>query len=292
MDAKRKILFIVNPVSGGKKKTAFNKQVLEILDLGKFEPTFRITERNGHGYELAKMGVKNDFDAVVAVGGDGTINEVGSALVGTNVPLGIIPEGSGNGLALYLGIPMHEAGAIRRINRFETVRVDTGKINDKSFINMAGIGFDASVSDKFASDSFRGPIGYMRSIINVLSDYKSKKYKLLIDGVKYEREAFMISVANSPQYGNNAYIAPNAQANDGLLDVCIVHKFPLYQLPMMIFHLFNKSADQSEYVEIIPGKEIEIFSDDKETVHVDGEPFDLGRELQIEVLEKSLSIIC
>lgn len=292
MDEKRKVLFIVNPVSGGKKKTAFNKQVLETLDLSKFEPTFRITERSGDGYELAKKAVESSFDAVIAVGGDGTINEVGSALIGTDVPLGIIPEGSGNGLALYLGIPMHEAGAIRRINRFETMCVDTGKVNDKSFINIAGIGFDALVSDKFASDSFRGPIGYLRSVINALGDYKPKSYRLVIDGKTYEREAFMISVANSPQYGNNAYIAPNAQANDGLLDVCIVHKFPLYLLPMMIFHLFNKSADQSEYVEIIPGKIIEIFSGEKETVHVDGEPFDLGKELNIQVIEKSLRIIC
>lgn len=292
METKRKVLFIVNPVSGGKKKTVFNKQVLETLDLSKFEPTFRITEYNGHGYELAKIGVENRFDAIVAVGGDGTINEVGSALVGTDIPLGIIPEGSGNGLALYLGIPMHEVGAIRRINKFETMRVDTGKANGRSFMNMAGIGFDALVSDKFASDSFRGPIGYMRSVVNALSDYKSKPYRLVIDGKEYEREAFMISVANSPQYGNNAYIAPNAQANDGFLDVCIVHKFPLYLLPMMVFHLFNRSVDQSEYVEIIPGKRIEIYTDEQQAIHVDGEPFDLGKELHIQVLERSLSIIC
>ena len=102
----------------------------------------------------------------------------------------------------------------------------------------------------------------------------------------------MISVANSPQYGNNAYIAPNASITDGLLDVCIVHKFPLYTLPMMIFHLFNKTADQSEYVEIIPGKHIIIEQEGKDPVHLDGEPKELGQRIEIEVMERALNIIC
>ncbi len=289
---KKRILFVVNPVSGGKKKTAFNKQVLEVLDLSRFEPTFKITNHINHAYELAKSAIDEQYDAVIAVGGDGTINEIGSALVGTNMPLGIVPEGSGNGLALYLGIPMNESAALRRINRFDTVAIDCGKIQDRFFFNIAGMGFDASVSDKFATESVRGPIGYLRTVINVLSRYKPKKYHLKIDGKSYEREAFMISVANSPQYGNNAYIAPNASINDGVLDVCVVHKFPLYSLPMMIFHLFNKTADQSEYVEIIPGKQICIQQEGKDSVHVDGEPIDLGNQINIEVMPKALNIIC
>ena len=289
---KKRILFVINPVSGGKKKTTFNKQVLEVLDLNRFDPTFKVTDHANHGFELAKSAIEEGYDAVIAVGGDGTINEIGSALVGSKVPLGIVPEGSGNGLALYLGIPMNESAALRRINRFESVSIDCGKVGDRSFFNIAGIGFDASVSDKFASETFRGPVGYLRTVINVLSKYKPKKYTLNIDGKIYEREAFMISVANSPQYGNNAYIAPNASINDGLLDVCIVHKFPLYTLPMMIFHLFNKTADQSEYVEIIPGKKICIEQEGKAPVHLDGEPMDLGNKINIEVEGNALNIIC
>ena len=289
---KKRILFVINPVSGGKKKTTFNKQVLEVLDLNRFDPTFKVTDHANHGFELAKSAIEEGYDAVIAVGGDGTINEIGSALVGSNVPLGIVPEGSGNGLALYLGIPMNESAALRRINRFESVSIDCGKVGDRNFFNIAGIGFDASVSDKFASETFRGPVGYLRTVINVLSKYKPKKYTLNIDGKIYEREAFMISVANSPQYGNNAYIAPNASINDGLLDVCIVHKFPLYTLPMMIFHLFNKTADQSEYVEIIPGKKICIEQEGKAPVHLDGEPMDLGNKINIEVEGNALNIIC
>ncbi|MVZ63568.1 diacylglycerol/lipid kinase family protein [Sphingobacterium humi] len=289
---KKRILFVVNPVSGGKKKTAFNKQVLEVLDMSRFEPTFKTTNHVNHAYELAQQAIEEKYDAVVAVGGDGTINEIGSALAGSNTPLGIIPEGSGNGLALYLGIPMNESAALRRINRFESIAVDCARVGERRFFNIAGIGFDASVSDKFANETFRGPVGYLRTAINVLSKYKPKKYKLLIDGKEYEREAFMISVANSPQYGNNAYIAPNASITDGMLDVCIVHKFPLYSLPLMLFHLFNKTADQSEYVEIIPGKKISIFQEGNDPVHLDGEPKDLGNCVEIEVMEKALNIIC
>lgn len=292
MEDQKKILFVVNPISGGKKKTAFNKQVLEVLDLKRFHPTFQQTTKPNHAYELGKKAIEDNYDAVIAVGGDGTINELGSALVGSGIPLGIIPEGSGNGLALYLGIPMNETAAIRRLNRFETVEVDCGTINDKPFFNIAGLGFDASVSDRFANDSIRGPIGYLRSVINVLKKYKPCHYKLTIDGKVYEREAFMISVANSPQYGNNAYIAPNASVTDGVLDVCIVHKFPLYILPMMVYHLFNRSADQSDYVEIIPGKSIVIERDDDGPVHVDGEPIALSGDLSIEVKQSSLKIIC
>lgn len=292
MQKQKKILFVINPISGGKKKTAFNKKVLETLDLQLFNPTFKQTTGPNHAYELGLEAIAEGYDAVVAVGGDGTINELGSALVNSGIPLGIIPEGSGNGLALYLGIPMNETAAIRRLNRFESFEVDSGTINNRPFFNIAGLGFDATVSDRFANDSVRGPIGYLRSIINVFGKYKPGQYKLDIDGVKYTREAFMISVANSPQYGNNAYIAPNASVNDGWLDVCIVHKFPLYILPMMVFHLFNRSAHQSDYVEIIRGKKISIDRDDNGPVHVDGEPLTAEGILEIEVKPNSLKIIC
>src|SRR5690606_11616651 len=291
MRKRKRILFVINPISGGKKKSAFNKQVLEVLDLEKFDPTFKITDHPNHAFELGKAAIAEGYDAVVAVGGDGTINELGSAILGSDMPLGIVPEGSGNGLALYLGIPLNESAAIRRINRFETVEVDTGEINGRNFFNIAGLGFDASVSDHFATENIRGPIGYLNSVINVWSKFKPSKYTLVVDGKEYIREAFMISVANSPQYGNNAYIAPQATINDGLLDVCVVHRFPIYLLPKMVFHLFTKSADQSDYVEIIPGKAITIVRDDKGPVHVDGEPVEIGETLDINIKHKSLKII-
>jgi len=292
MRERKRILFVVNPISGGKKKKSFNKKVLEVLDLTRFDPTFKITDHPGHAFELGRRAVSEAYDAVVAVGGDGTINEIGSALLGSGVPLGIIPEGSGNGLALYLGIPMNESAAVGRINRFETEQVDTGEINGRHFFNMAGMGFDASVSDHFATENIRGPIGYLRSVLNVLGRFKPSVYTLTIDGRQYVRQAFMISVANSPQYGNNAYIAPQASINDGILDVCIVREFPLHLLPQMVFRLFTKSADRSEYVEIIPGREISILRACRAPVHVDGEPVDMGEKLDISIRHKALKVIC
>src|SRR5690606_22365274 len=155
---------------------------------------------------------------------------------------------------LCLGIPLNERAAIKRLNGGESLTIDSGSINGHLFSNMAGFRFDHSVSDRFANDSSRGAIGCLKAIVRDISTYKPKKYALTIDGKTIEREAFMVSVANSPQYGNNAYVAPQASVTDGVLDVCIIHKFPLYTFPMMLFHLFNKTADQSEYVEIIPGR--------------------------------------
>ncbi len=289
---KKRVLFVVNPISGGKKKKGFEKRVREELDAELYDAQFVFSEYGGHANQLGKEAVKDGFDLVVAVGGDGTINEIASALNGTEAALGIIPEGSGNGLALYLGIPLNERAAVRRLNRFETTTIDSGTINGLAFFNMAGIGFDASVSDRFANDNIRGPIGYLKAVLSEISTYKPKRYVLDIDGKILEREAFMISVANSPQYGNNAYVAPQASVTDGLLDVCIIHKFPLYTIPMMLFHLFNKTADQSEYVEIVPGKNIRIERNTADAVHVDGEPMEMGTILDIAVSPETLRILC
>lgn len=292
MGKRRCVLFIVNPISGGKKKTGFEKRALAELDASVYDARFTVTDYPGHAHGLAKQAVSEGMDIVVAVGGDGTINEVASALNGTATTLGIIPEGSGNGLALYLGIPLNERAALRRLSREDFMSIDSGMINGLPFFNMAGIGFDASVSDRFANDKIRGPIGYLKAILTELSTYKPSRYSLDIDGRTYEREAFMISVANSPQYGNNAYVAPQASVTDGVLDVCIIHKFPLYTFPMMLFHLFNKTADQSEYVEIIPGKRIRIIRETADAVHVDGEPKEMGTVLDISVKPATLRIIC
>ena len=292
MERKQRVLFVINPISGGRRKKGFEKRVLAGLDAALFDAAFAFTEYAGHANELASQAVIDGMDMVVAVGGDGTINEIAAALNDTETMLGIIPEGSGNGLALYLGIPLDERAAIRRLNRGERITIDSGTINELPFFNMAGIGFDASVSDRFANDNIRGPIGYMKAVLSEISIYKPKRYVLNVDGKVIEREAFMVSVANSPQYGNNAYVAPHASVTDGLLDVCIIHKFPLYTIPMMVFHLFNKTADQSEYVEIVPGKRIRIERETADTVHVDGEPKELGKVLEVVVKPATLRILC
>ena len=181
--------------------------------------------------------------------------------------------------------------AIQLLNKFRVKQIDSGTLNDHCFFNMAGIGFDAVISDRFDKDSIRGPYGYMKTVVSEIGNYKAENYQFVIDGKSYEEEAFMISLANSPQYGNNAYVSPNASVSDGLLDVCIVKPFPLFLLPKMLFHLFSRTSDKSGFVDIIRGKEILIKREKEGYVHVDGQPICLGQELKASILPDSLYII-
>lgn len=288
---RKKLLFIINPISGGKEKKDFEKRSAQFLDADLFEAQYRFSEKPGHAAELTQQAISDNYDVVVAVGGDGTINEVARTLVNTSVVLGIIPEGSGNGLAGYLEIPMVMKEAILLLNKFRMKRIDSGRLNDHYFFNMAGIGFDAVISDRFDKDSIRGPFGYMKTVVSEIGHYKAEDYEFVIDGKHYKEEAFMISLANSPQYGNNAYVSPNASVSDGLLDVCIVKPFPLFLLPKMLFHLFSRTTDRSGYVDIIRGKEILIKREKEGYVHVDGQPIHLGKDLHCTILPSSLYII-
>lgn len=288
---RKKLLFIINPISGGKEKKDFEKRSAQFLDTDLFDAQYRFSEKPGHAAELTQRAISDSYDVVVAVGGDGTINEVARTLVNTSVVLGIIPEGSGNGLAGYLEIPMVTKEAILLLNKFRVKRIDSGKLNDHYFFNMAGIGFDAVISDRFDKDSIRGPFGYMKTVASEIGHYKAEDYEFVIDGKHYKEDAFMISLANSPQYGNNAYVSPNASVSDGLLDVCIVKPFPLFLLPKMLFHLFSRTTDKSGYVDIIRGREILIRREKEGYVHVDGQPIHLGKDLHSSILPSSLYII-
>ena len=290
--AKKKILFIINPISGGKSKDSFEKVARQYLDLTLFLPEFVFTQKANHAEQLAKEAIEAKFDIVVAVGGDGTINEVAKVLMDTGVTLGIVPKGSGNGLARALHIPIAEKLAIQDLNKLKIKEIDVGYINGIPFFNMAGMGFDALISSRFSDMDIRGPLGYMKTVFTEVTNYKPLSYQITIDGKKIERTAFMISVANSPQYGNEAYISPSASLEDGLLDICIVKPFPLVYLPKMLFHLFSKTANKTEYVEIILGKSVQISRSKSEEVHVDGEPRYLEKDLRITISPKALRVIC
>ncbi len=248
---KRKILFVINPISGGRAKYNFPEKIDKYLDKTKFEYECVFTEYHGHGSVLAAEAIKNGADILVAVGGDGTINEVASEVDGTDKLMGIIPFGSGNGLARSLGIPVGDVQAIRRINNFHVSKIDTGTFNGKKFFNMAGVGFDAQISSRFAENIKRGLINYIKIVFSEVSNYDCQDYHLTIDGKEYEFKAFMISIANSSQYGNNAHISPFASLEDGLLDICIVKPFPLYIFPALALRMFRKNSHKSNYLELI-----------------------------------------
>lgn len=288
---KKSILFIINPISGGKKKSEFPAFASTHLDLERFHTEFVYTEWPTHANDLAVEAVQSGKDIVVSVGGDGTINEVASALEGTNTMMGIIPFGSGNGLARSLNISLNNKKAVLTLNRLNCRRIDSGVLNERKFFNIAGLGFDAHISSKFAQLKNRGLKGYVHMALKEVSSYVPDNYDLIIDGNHYQREAFMISIANSCQYGNNAYISPNAELDDGLLDVCIIKPFPLIQFPVVGYHLFNKTAHCTGYVEIIKGKNIRIIRKHEGVVHVDGEPVEMDKEIVINVKPLSLAIL-
>jgi diacylglycerol kinase (ATP) len=288
---KANILFIINPISGGKKKTKIPALIDAYLDKSKFNPNFSFTEYVGHAAEIAEEAGNKNFDIIIAVGGDGTINEIAPKVMQLQKTLGIIPFGSGNGLARFLNIPMDTKKAIALINNLKIITIDTAKLNHRHFFNMAGMGFDAHISSVFAGNKSRGLKGYIEMGLKEMTSYQPQRYKLDIDGVIYQRDATMISVANSSQYGNNVYISPKSSLTDGLLDVCIVKPFPLYKLPILAYQMLRATTHRSDMVEIIQGKKISIVRTKEDPVHLDGEPFLMGKEIQMEVFPLSLNII-
>lgn len=288
---KKNIKFIINPFSGGKDKSNFPELVGKSLDAGKFSATYIFTEGSGHAHQIAADMVNGDSDILVAVGGDGTVNEVASGIEGSNKIMGIIPFGSGNGLARSLGISLNNRLAVETLNRLNVSRIDSGSINGKNFFNMAGIGFDAHISAVFARTLTRGLGGYMKTAISEISNYQCQPYDLEIDGRCISGKAFMINIANSSQFGNNAHISPFASLKDGLLDVVITKPFPLHHFPVLIYRMFSRTTHRSKYVEIIKGKAIRIVREGKGVIHLDGEPYEMGSELQINVRPLSLAVL-
>ncbi len=288
---KANILFIINPISGGKKKSKIPGMIDLYLDKLKFNANFSFTEYVGHATELAEEAAKKDFDIIVAVGGDGTINEVAAKVMQYQKILGIIPQGSGNGLARFLKIPMNIKNAIQLINNYKVEIIDCAKLNDKFFFNMAGMGFDAHISAAFVKNKTRGLQGYVKTGLKELTSYQSQTYQIEIDGIHYTRNAFVISIANSSQYGNNVFISPASSTTDGLLDVCIIKKFPLYKLPILAYQMIRAKTHQSTMVEIIRGKHIVITRDKIDAVHLDGESYLMDKKIEIEIIPLALTII-
>jgi YegS/Rv2252/BmrU family lipid kinase len=240
---------------------------------------------------LASSAVSEKFDIVVAVGGDGTINEVVQGMGNEPLILGMIPLGSGNGLARHLGIPLDPEKAMRQINRMNVATIDTASINGYPFVSIAGLGFDARVANKYSKIKQRGFFGYFRVIVMEFFRYREREYILNFNGQKLTRKALLLSIANSNQFGYNTVIAPVASASDGMLDVVIVRKFPLGELPRMISLLFTEKINQSSYVESHQTREIFITRKRGKRVNIDGEAVRMGRQIFIRVQPGSLRVI-
>jgi diacylglycerol kinase (ATP) len=288
---KRRILFIINPISGIGKQKNIDELIRSNIDADSFIYEIMLTTGPGHATGLARMAVGSGVDVVVAVGGDGTVNEIGQVLAGTSTALGIIPTGSGNGLARHIKIPFNFRKAIGVINRCNIRKIDTATINGQVFLSIAGVGYDAFVAKKFARASRRGFFSYFRIVSNEYPLYKPKKYYLEVDGRIIRRKALAITFANSNQFGNNTSIAPNAKLDDGLVDVCILRKIPLWLVPFYVPLLFTKTFHKTHYIEIIRANHAVITRTKGKSIHLDGDPSDTGRVIEMKVNPLSLNII-
>ena len=288
---KSKIAFIINPFSGTGKKEDIPALIKQELDATVFEPEIVYTDQRGHGTKLAKEFVDKDFQIIVAVGGDGTVNEVGQSLLHSNAALGIVPIGSGNGLARHLGIPMNIRKAIRQLNHSEPISMDYGIVNGRAFFCTCGTGFDAYVSTEFAKGKKRGVMSYIEKIITGYFSYKSQNYHLLGDGIDLNSKAFVITFANASQWGNNAYIAPQASVQDGKLDISIMSSFPIIAIPTLALQLFAKTIDKDLFMTTLRSKKITLMREDSGPFHYDGEPYVEGKEIQIDTIADGLKVM-
>ena len=287
----KKIAFIINPFSGTGRKEDLSGMIKRGLDQSFDKPEIVFTKSRGHATELAKEFVEKGFQIVVAVGGDGTVNEVARSLIHTDTSLGIIPIGSGNGLARHLGIPMSIRKAIQQLNLSEPILMDYGLVNERPFFCTCGTGFDAYVSTEFAKGKRRGIMSYIEKIITGYFSYKSQNYHLQGEGIDLNVKAFVLTFANASQWGNNAYIAPQASVQDGQIDISIMSNFPVIAIPTLALNLFAKNIDKDLFMTTLRSKSIMLQREESGPFHYDGEPYEEGTEIHVKTVSDGLKVL-
>ena len=289
--SKKRILFIVNPISGHRDKRRFREHVASVLGGENITYEIAFTERAGHATELAETAV-GKYDIVAAVGGDGTLNEVARGLVGTDTALAVIPCGSGNGLARCLHIPLNTDKALRLLTQGRIQRIDTGTVNGQLFLSVAGIGLDAQTAQDFAQDPRRGFITYAHYAVSNYLHPKPETVSITFDGREpITCSPLLITFANSNQFGYNAVIAPHASLQDGLLDVCILSRPPLPIVPDIVAKLMDGRIDKSRYLKEIQAAHITVERPAAGVVNIDGEPVMMDANLDIRIAPSSLNVL-
>ena len=287
----RHITFIINPISGTQSKHEIPDLIDRILDKERFEYEVCITEYAGHAAELAKARAAQGDDIVVAVGGDGTVNEVARSLVHTETALGIIPCGSGNGLARHLCIPMDIRKALDIINQAQIEAFDYGVINGLPFFCTCGMGFDAFISLKFAEAGKRGPITYVENVLREGLKYKPETYEIIDDNGTTQYKAFLIACANASQYGNNAYIAPGATMKDGEMDVIVMEPFDALEAPQIAADLFMKTLGNNSKIKTFRTRNLTIHRQGPGAIHYDGDPIMTNSDIDVHIEHLGIRIV-
>ena len=287
-----KIRFIFNPHSGQNRKNPYLfDRAVKFIAANKLDGSIVATERPRHATDLARGAIDDGCGLVVAIGGDGTMNEVASALVNTPAVFGLIPCGSGNGLGRHLGIRRPGHGAFRTLLDGRPLAIDCGLVNNNPFFCAAGAGFEALIASRFSQLTSRGFSGYLRTGATAWWNYQPEWYVVHHSKGVNRVEAFTLAIANSSQYGNNAYIAPGASVHDGLLDITAVPRVNLLTAGPLLWRLFNGSIDRVASVTRLQDSTFTIEREKPGWIHTDGEPRATTARLEISLKPQSLRIM-
>jgi diacylglycerol kinase (ATP) len=294
---KKKIRFIINPISGGVKKAKVPQMIEEHLDHTLFDYDIAITQYKKHAKSIAAESAREGIDIVCAVGGDGSVHEVGTALVGTKCHLAIIPTGSGNGLARHLKIPLKTPQAIQNINELNSLVMDTGLANDKPFLGVGGYGFDAFIAKRFDEYHIRGFWGYAQLVYEEYFSYNPPKMKIQLEqqsngqpGELIKGKYLLCSIANSSEFGNGFCISPHSNVIDGKLEFVLLSKFAFWKTLGILSRFFFKKIEGSRHIRIVSFEKARITLETP-LAHYDGEPVDVRKEINIQIVPKSLHVL-
>ena len=288
----KQVLFIINKYSGTGYKPAVEGRLVTFCQQAGIEAHLEFTQGRGHATGLAAQAAQSkQFDVVFAVGGDGTVNEVAKGLVNTHQVMGIIPKGSGNGLARHLGIPLEFKKCLSYITSLHVISMDSFTINNHLSINVSGIGFDGHVAGLFGKNGNRGLTNYTKLVLQEFIKYPEFTGEIIVDGSKVEECAFVVAFANSSQFGNNARIAPHASVCDGELDISFVRKVSFIQALGFAYKMFTGNLNKSGFVKIIKGREITLRFSKPMAFHIDGEAMIPANEFEVKINPASIRLL-
>ena len=295
----RKILYFINPVAGPRRGSSLQQIITEKTQKQNISFEIIAADKNGH-YPYLKEKIKNEkITDVIICGGDGTINQVAAALLGININIGIVPAGSGNGLAFAAKIPKQPARALQIIFNGKSTRIDGFHINNQFGCMLCGIGFDAQVAHDFALDKQRGLATYVKQSVKNFIKASPYTFDITIKGKKFSTEAFFISIANSNQFGNNFTIAPKASLDDGLLDIIIVKKMSKARMLWAVLQQIRSGKVVHSNERNFLKKDVLYFQTDKLIIenpllaplHIDGDPADTALRFTIKILPAAFRLI-
>jgi len=287
-----KICFIINPKAGRQRYTEVIKKIKEKLDLKKYKYEIKLSQNKYDIPKITRRGLKNKVDFFVAIGGDGTVNEICRELINSNKKIGVIPIGSGNGLAFNLGINKNIDKSIHIINTGAYKKIDSISINNKFFFNVAGIGYDALVAKHFKNEKKRGLLKYIFLSIFLLKKYKPEEYVLIFNNSKFNINPFIIAICNSKQYGNNFHICPEAIINDGKINICLIRKCSFLDLIGLTWNFYFGKIHKSKLYKSYITEKIIIKSQKNILMHLDGESVEFEKKIKIHIIPKSIKFVC